>query len=700
MPLSSADYLLGAVELAAVVAAIGFGAFRVRAWLLPGWSGAPARLVESVIGIAGLIWVAELLGAIGEYNEVPLVVEAVVVGLGAGVLARRATRPASGPRMPAPPGPAPPRYGVWIAVIAAAVVAAHWSVAVHASLTHGMYGYDTTWYHMPFAARFVQASSLTELHFTSTSFLSWFYPANSELLHSVGILITGRDYLSPLINFGWLGLTLLAAWCIGRPWGLGPVSLVGVCVVLGAGVFGDQPGEARNDTAATFFLLASAAVLINATMALERDRRRPLDAVARLDPGVAPLCIAALAAGLALGTKLSLLAPIAALTVAIVFAARRRLPAAAIWAGGLLAGGGFWFIRNLVAVGNPLPWLSALGPLPLPGPEEVLPNEREPFSVFHYATDTSVWRDWFFPGLADQLGDLWPLVLVLGLAGAALLLLRDRFAVLRVLGFVVVTSAVAYLFTPLTASGLEDKPIGFASNLRYLGPVLALGLALVCVALRDRAHSRQRLAFALLVLVLAVALAGHALRYGFGYGIALMAAAVVVGWLALKLWRSGRVPRLVVAAAVAIAAILSLAAGYRVQRNYLEDRYATEYGIGEPGLESAFIWARDVGDARIATITIRQYPYYGGDLSNHVQYVGLRGSDDSFTPITSCNAWRRAVNDGDYDYVVTASNIPSPEAEPPPEAGWTGDDKGAKEIVHDGPTSVFKLDGELDPADC
>ena len=487
---------------------------------------------------------------------------------------------------------------------------------------------------------------------------------------------------------------------MGAPGDSGPVSLVGVCVVLGAGVFGDQPGEARNDIAATFFLLASAAVLVNATVAVERDRRRPLDAVTRLDPGVAPLCVAALAAGLALGTKLSLLAPIAALTLAVIVAARRRLPMTAIWAAGLLAGGGFWFVRNLVAVGNPLPWLSALGPVPLPGPEEVLPNDREPFSVAHYATDTGVWRDWFFPGLADQLGDLWPLVLVLALVGASLLALRDRVAVLRVLAFVVLASAFAYLFTPLTASGFEDKPIGFASNLRYLGPVLALGLALVGVALRDRAHSRQRLAFGLLVLAFAVALAGHALRYGFGFGLALIAGAVVISWGAAMLWRSGRVARPVAIAAVAIAAALAVAAGYRVQRNYLEDRYASEYGIGEPGLESAFIWARDVRDARIATITIRQYPFYGADISNHVQYVGRRGSDDSFTPITSCNAWRRAIDAGDYDYVVTASNTPAPDAKPPPETDWTGDDPNAKRIVHEGPAAVFRLDGELDPADC
>jgi hypothetical protein len=690
VPLSSVDYLLGIAELGAIVGPLVYGAVRVRAWLLPGWSGAPARLVEALLAVAALIWVAELLGAAGEYRELPLVVESVVVGIGAGQLADRAARTRRRWRH-SPSAPDPSRVALWAAVVVGTLVVAHWSVSVRSSFAHGMYGYDTTWYHMPFAARFVQEASLTDLHFTSTSFLSWFYPANSELFHSVGILTTERDYLSPLINIGWLGLALLAAWCIGRPWGLGPVSLIGACVVLGAGVFADQPGEARNDIPATFFLLTSAALLVNAAAPRERPR---------LELGVAPLALAGLAAGLALGTKLSLLAPIGALTLGIAVGARRRTWATAIWVGGLLAGGGFWFARNLFAVGNPLPWLSTLGPLPLPGPEEVLPNDREPFSVVHYATDTDVWSEWFFPGLADRLGDLWPLVLVLGALAAVHLLFRERSAALRVIGFAALAAALAYPFTPLTASGYEDEPIGFASNLRYLGPVLALALAMLPVTARKRGRRVQWATLGALVVAFGAAFAGDALRSGLVLGIVIVGAAVLLVALAIKVYGEAGLPRSARVVMAVLIAALAVGVGYRVQHNYLEDRYATEYGIGEPGLESAFMWARDVRDARIATITIRQYPYYGDDLSNFVQYVGRRGSDDSFTPITGCNAWRRALDAGDYDYVVTGSNFPGPGGDRPPEADWTGDDKAAKEIVTDQATSVFELDGELDPEGC
>ena len=33
--------------------------------LLPAWEGAPARLVEAIVGIALLIWLGELLGTVG-----------------------------------------------------------------------------------------------------------------------------------------------------------------------------------------------------------------------------------------------------------------------------------------------------------------------------------------------------------------------------------------------------------------------------------------------------------------------------------------------------------------------------------------------------------------------------------------------------------------------------------------------------------
>ncbi|MGH2962960.1 MAG: hypothetical protein ACRDL3_12320, partial [Solirubrobacterales bacterium] len=64
-----AAYLAGVIELAAIVAALAFGAVRVRARLLPGWSGAPARLAETVVALALAVWAMEALGAVGLLTE-------------------------------------------------------------------------------------------------------------------------------------------------------------------------------------------------------------------------------------------------------------------------------------------------------------------------------------------------------------------------------------------------------------------------------------------------------------------------------------------------------------------------------------------------------------------------------------------------------------------------------------------------------
>ena len=50
------------------------------------------------------------------------------------------------------------------------------------------------------------------------------------------------------------------------------------------------------------------------------------------------------------------------------------------------------------------------------------------------------------------------------------------------LGFVALFSLAAYLITPETAAGPAGDPLGFAFNLRYLAPALALALAVAPLA--------------------------------------------------------------------------------------------------------------------------------------------------------------------------------------------------------------------------
>ena len=188
-------------------------------------------------------------------------------------------------------------------------------------------------------------------------------------------------------------------------------------------------------------------------------------------PPSGALLVAGLAAGLALGTKLTVVPPVLALTVGVIWigGAGYRLRASAAWIGALVVGGGYWYVRNLVVSGNPFPWQD-IGPIH--HAEEL--QGRDPYAIVHYATDTSVWGRYFTPALHERLGELWPAYLALAVIAVVLVLWRGG-RLERMLGVVAVLAAIAYLLTPLGASGPEGMPVGFRLNIRYLAPGLVAG---------------------------------------------------------------------------------------------------------------------------------------------------------------------------------------------------------------------------------
>ncbi len=491
--MSTGSYLLSVVGLTLVAISMAVAGRTMRRALLPGWRGAPSLLAAGVLGLGTLIVLSELLGLFGLLDGVLLTAACVIVGAGAlriepMLMASSAPGEAKGGAGPRDAKPSPP-WELWVAVGFAFVVAVQWAGPTLLALDRGIYGGDSLWYHMPFAAHIAQTGSVTDLLFTDPLYLNWFYPQNSELLHADGLLLLGDDFLSPLLNLAWLGAALLAAWCIGRPYGAGAPAVAAVAALMSANLlFSRQPGNANNDVVAIALLLASVAILVNARSATARG----------------PLIVAGLAAGLALGTKLTIVPPVGALTIGVIAIAASgdRLRAAGAWLAGLLAGGGLWYLRDLIASGTPFPFVD-LGPFSMP--EEL--EGREPFSIAHYLTDTDVWGRFFTPALEERLGDLWPLFLAAAVAGVVLWLWRAE-RLERMLAVVVAVSAVAYLLTPLGASGPEGSPVGFRLNIRYLAPALALGLVLAAIPpplLRDGMRRWWRLGaiglFAVLVAV-------------------------------------------------------------------------------------------------------------------------------------------------------------------------------------------------------
>jgi hypothetical protein len=702
--LDAGAYLAGAAELVLALGALTFGAHRVRSLLLGAWSGAPARLAELVLAVAGLIWISEGLGTFGGFERAPVLAVAIGVGVAAGLIADwiAARRPHESGTSP----PAPPSWGLakLVAAGACAALAAAWTVPTLSSLASGMDRTDSLWYHLPLAARFVQTGSLDQIFFFDPIFLASFYPANSEVPHALGMLFFDRDLVSPVLNLGWLAVALLAAWCIGRPYGLGPQALIGASIALGSQSLVEfQAGEALNDITGVAFILCAVAILVNGYAA------RPAAVTGRsIDP--AALVVAGVAAGLAAGVKLSFLAPAAALTIGVIVIAPRyaRLRAASAWTLPMLAAGGYWYLRNLVAVGNPIPYIGSVGPISLPAPVRDF-QLRPDFAVAHYWNDTTAWRDWFFPGLDESFGTLWPAILVATLVVGALAIWRGREPILRVLGGFVLVTAVAYLFTPLTAAGEQGQPIAFTWNLRYLAPAVAVGLAILpCLPVLRATSARRAAVLGALAVVLALTL-GSLVQWKQGHVKGAIGAALIVLGVAALVWilrsrgpgaATGRGMR---AAGAAAAIAIVVLAGYAEQRHYLARAYE-DTGASQ-NLAGALRWARDVRGARVAVAGIRgvftQYPFYGAALDNRVQWLGQRGPHDAYARIPDCRRWREAINAGGYTHVVTTFDPYLPGTlRNSPEGRWTQSDPNAQPILRDGPVRVFRILGPLDPARC
>ena len=726
--MSFGHYVAGSIELIAVAAAMGFAAVGLRGRLLPGFSGASARLAEVVLGLSLLVVTLELVGVVGLYRPGWVLLASLLVGLGIGFALRPARQ---GPPLPSP---AILPYALGLAVAAAVLVIAHWAMPTQTGLDIGMYLPNTTWQNAPFAARFVQDHQVGALHFTEVLNLTvWFYPQNSELLHSAGILFLGNDFLSPLLNIGWASLCLLAAWAFARVYGGGPIAVLAMALVLDANMLLlYQPGDAKNDTMGLFFFLASAAILVNA----DAQRRAAAGSArtlhsggpgleARLNDGA--LIVAGLAAGLALGTKLNLLAPFGLLTLGVIaVSAGYRWRATWIWVVSSLVTGGFWFARNLVNAGNPLPWINAG---PLTGPDQADINIRHPANVAHYLVppDGGVIRHHLIPGLHDSFGDLWPLVLVVVIGGFLLAMFRGRTPMIRMLGIVALLSGIAYLFTPLTAAGPEGDPTAFTTNLRYASPAIALGAMLLGVdagLLKPRVQPWLLGALVILLLVQAVPiwdLHGHLWTRHFllgAIGLAFFLIVVPVG-LAL-LGRRGWVPW-TLGAGIAVALALVIAIGWPNSRDYVRNRYQASTAPHDfpVGMKSALAWFNSANphDSRIAVVGgrpgFKQYVFYGDDLSNHVQYVAKHGPHGAYLPIASeasqhlqrgpafiaqCREWVQALNDGDYQYAVIGPDQRT-QSVAPVEALWTTQAGGTRVETNDD-VSVFRIDRPLDPGAC
>lgn len=305
----------------------------------------------------------------------------------------------------------------------------------------------------------------------------------------------------------------------------------------------------------------------------------------------------------------------------------------------------------------------------------------------------------FEPALRSGLGPWWPAILLVAILGPLLCLLPGAGRTVRMLGLVALASWVAYVLTPESAAGPRGDPLGFAFNLRYAAPALALSLAVLPLAPVLGGERPRLLALGALVVLLVATFSRAQLwpSRDLAWALPIAAAATL-----LLFWR----PRAPLFGALLAALAVG---GWWVQRHYLVNRYRFHPHVSY--LASTWSLFREVHDARVGVVGtfggFFSYPLYGLDDSNRVQYIAHRGAHGSFTPIHTCAAWRAAVDSGHYRYLVTtpARDPWNPSRlGPSPEGKWTASSHQAqlidRRLAAGQQVSVFRLNGPLGLAGC
>ena len=360
------------------------------------------------------------------------------------------------------------------------------------------------------------------------------------------------------------------------------------------------------------------------------------------------LVLCGIGLGLAAGTKWYGASSVIALTVAagvaLLVARRPRGKLAgelALLVGVMAVAGGFWFVRNAIASGNPVfpIEVAPLGITIFDAPRDTI-REMAGFAIADYATDGEAWSTYLLPALWRTLRAP-VLVAAAGLALSLTLAIRrlrasragrsggaggaDRAAARTVfLGLAALLLAGVYVITPYSALGPEGMPVQADANVRYLLPAILIATALGAAAFsslpwgvrrrpgdrarRDRRRARKR---------------ARAELSSVAQAAAVLLVAGAVAMLAVRLSRRGR-RRLSVGlagAAAAAAGVLTVAAGREVQERIDTAPYR---GV-DPALDRVLVRS----DARVALTgewdnapPAPPFPAFGPELDNDVTYAG------------------------------------------------------------------------------
>jgi hypothetical protein len=249
----------------------------------------------------------------------------------------------------------------------------------------------------------------------------------------------------------------------------------------------------------------------------------------------------------------------------------------------------------------------------------------------------------------------------------------------------------AYAFTPYSAGGTDANPFLFAADVRFAYPAIAFAL----IALARWTSTTKATVYRVLVAILGSILVTEQLAslgpyrsWAGPYRLAggCVALAIVVAWWPARRWLRPASALLV----VVVALVMTVGAFRNTQ---LDGRY-TVGALWSP-IDS---WARAEHHRRIAVVGVPlQYPLFGVDLSNRVQYAGRSGRHGSFAPLRSCaDLARELTRQRADDLVVGPARVAPPGT---PEIAWATR-LGGRVVVDAGDVVVLAIAQPVDADRC
>ncbi|HSB54626.1 MAG TPA: hypothetical protein VLD58_09730, partial [Gemmatimonadales bacterium] len=249
-----------------------------------------------------------------------------------------------------------------------------------------------------------------------------------------------------------------------------------------------------------------------------------------------------------------------------------------------------------------------------------------------------------------------------------------------------------------------------------LMPGLVLALVLVPIARPLRAPESRALRTLLFLTALFAITVLTTPRWYPGYIVGTVFLTLALVWAPAGiayLRGEGRIGRGAIAASAAGVVLLAVVLGRSQEVQYAEHHYTnTKLFLQDGGPQRAYALARRLRDERIGIagsgeMFFGQYGYYGSDLSNRVQYIGVPGPQGQYTLATSCREFRRQINAGSYDYLIISQYTQDSRDSPYwfPIRAWTKDDPALKLVLEEPeitpePDYVYRVKGKVDPAGC